>query len=185
MSPPEDLPGFRKILPRATYVVLSKSCSSSDQTGGVQPDLSVGSLGSQVEGGSSSASLPKEPQFTPLGLASEVELAEEFITVDDLEEETAVASHLQGILLSSSSTISSKDPASAVVPTVTHDLQSSTDLIADGVNNAVVEGDAGRAMVQIQGEKTQVVTIIPTQVRQIHPSTRWQCASFTCLRIIK
>ncbi|XP_076021123.1 HMG domain-containing protein 3 [Genypterus blacodes] len=160
-SPPDDLPGFRKILPRTTYVVLSKSCSSSEQTGGLQSDLSVGSLGSPGEGGTSS--LSKEPQFSPLGLASEVELAEESIIVEDLEEETAVTSHLQGILLSSTSAISSKDPPSTVIPMITHDLQSSSDLTADGMNHAFVEGDVGRAMVQLQGEKTQLVTIIPAQ----------------------
>ncbi|KAF7668445.1 hypothetical protein LDENG_00011940 [Lucifuga dentata] len=177
LSPSKDLPGFRKILPRTNYVLLSKSCSSSQQTDNSQPDLSVESLASPVEGCPTSVSLPQDE--TSLGLVNEVELAEDSITVDGLTED--VASHftdatsviLQGILPASSSSTSSEGLASTVVPTDTHESQSSSDLTADGImlrrneisNSKIAseEGDVGRAMVQIQGENTQVVTVIPTQ----------------------
>lgn len=133
------------------------------------------SLDSPVEGGLPSVSLTQDPQFTPLGLAGEVELSEEPIIVDDIAEETAVASHPtapRGIPHSSSSSVSSKAPAS----TDAHVSQGSADLMADGVTlkgheTRVAGSGYGGAMVQqIQGETTQVVAIIPTQVRLKYPS---------------
>ncbi|TKS72412.1 HMG domain-containing protein 3 HMG box-containing protein 3 [Collichthys lucidus] len=38
LSPSKDLPGFRKILPRSSYCLLSKGCSSNHQPGGSQPE---------------------------------------------------------------------------------------------------------------------------------------------------
>ncbi len=134
------------------------------------------SLDSPEEGGLPSVSLTQEPQFTPLGLAGEVELSEQPIIVDDIAEETAAASHPtapRGILPSScSSSVSSKAPAS----TDAHVSQGSADLTADGVTlkgneTRVGSSGYGGAMVhQIQGETTQVVAIIPTQVRLKCPS---------------
>ncbi|XP_042274690.1 HMG domain-containing protein 3 isoform X1 [Thunnus maccoyii] len=168
VSPSRDLPGFRKILPRASYFLLAKGCSSNHQPGFCQPEVSMESLDPPPEGGLPSASLTQEPQFQPLGLAGEVELSEQLIVVDDIAEETAAASHpttLQGIPPSSSSSISSKAPAS----TDARVSQNSADLTANRVtlkgNETRVAGSGyGGAMVQqIQGETTQVVAIIPTQ----------------------
>uniref|UniRef100_A0A3B4Z1N1 HMG domain-containing protein 3-like n=1 Tax=Stegastes partitus TaxID=144197 RepID=A0A3B4Z1N1_9TELE len=85
-SPSKDLPGFRKILPRASYFLLSKGCSSNNQPGGSQSEVSAESLDSPVEGGS--VSLIQEPQFAPLGLAGEVELSDHPVSVEDIAEET-------------------------------------------------------------------------------------------------
>ncbi|XP_070769508.1 HMG domain-containing protein 3 [Enoplosus armatus] len=168
LSPSKDLPGFRKILPRASYFLLAKGCSSNHPLGGSQPEVTIESLDSPVEGSLPSVSLTQEPQFTPLGLAGEVELSEQPVIVDDITEETAVVSHPTapvGIPPSSSSSVSSNAPAS----TDAHVSQGSVDLTAKGVtlkgNETRVAGSGyGGVMVQqIQGESTQMVAIIPAQ----------------------
>ncbi|XP_042349730.1 HMG domain-containing protein 3 [Plectropomus leopardus] len=166
LSPSKDPPGFRKILPRASYFLLSKGCSSNQQLGGSQPEVSVQTLDSPVEGGLPSISVTQEPQFTPLGLAGEVELSEQSIVIDDIAEETEVASNpsaLRGIPSSSSSSVSCKSPAATDVP------HGSAGLTANGVTLKGNEtrlagcGYGGTMVQQIQGETTQVVAIIPTQ----------------------
>ncbi|XP_008275959.1 HMG domain-containing protein 3 [Stegastes partitus] len=164
LSPSKDLPGFRKILPRASYFLLSKGCSSNNQPGGSQSEVSAESLDSPVEGGS--VSLIQEPQFAPLGLAGEVELSDHPVSVEDIAEETATVSHsmaLQGIPPSSSSSITSKATASSD----TYVSQVSADFTANGVplkgNKTRVAGSGGAMVQQTQGEATQVVAIIPTQ----------------------
>uniref|UniRef100_A0A3B4ZHE3 HMG domain-containing protein 3-like n=1 Tax=Stegastes partitus TaxID=144197 RepID=A0A3B4ZHE3_9TELE len=166
LSPSKDLPGFRKILPRASYFLLSKGCSSNNQPGGSQSEVSAESLDSPVEGGS--VSLIQEPQFAPLGLAGEVELSDHPVSVEDIAEETATVSHsmaLQGIPPSSSSSITSKATASSD----TYVSQVSADFTANGVplkgNKTRVAGSGGAMVQQTQGEATQVVAIIPTQVK--------------------
>uniref|UniRef100_UPI003AAD7DBE HMG domain-containing protein 3 isoform X2 n=1 Tax=Centroberyx gerrardi TaxID=166262 RepID=UPI003AAD7DBE len=177
LGPSQDLPGFRKILPRASYVLLPKGSSSNHRAGGSQPEVCVESLDSPVEGGLPSLSLPQEPQLPPLGLGSEVELGEQCVAVEGLAEVTAAVSHptaLQGLLPSS-------DPKASACMMAPTDTQSSTALTADGtllrgnelrvvgsgysvVSMASEEGDVGGAMVQqMRGETTQVVAIIPTQ----------------------
>uniref|UniRef100_UPI0037E750B9 HMG domain-containing protein 3 n=1 Tax=Semicossyphus pulcher TaxID=241346 RepID=UPI0037E750B9 len=145
LSPSKDLPGFRKILPRASYFLLSKGGSSSHQLGGSQPEVSADSLDSSVEGSLPSGSLSQEPQFTALGLADEDELSDHTIVVDDIEEDTAVASNPsapQGIPPSSSSSVPSKAP------------------VSQGPAGC---GFGGAMVQQIQGESTQMVAFIPTQ----------------------
>ncbi|XP_039975525.1 HMG domain-containing protein 3 isoform X2 [Xiphias gladius] len=70
LSPSKELPGFRKILPRASYFLLSKGCSSNHQPEGSQSEVSMESLDPSAEGGLPSVSPSQEPQFTPLGLAA-------------------------------------------------------------------------------------------------------------------
>ncbi|XP_018554993.1 HMG domain-containing protein 3 [Lates calcarifer] len=162
LSPSKDLPGFRKILPRASYFLLSKGCPSNHQTGSSQSEASTESLDPAAEGAVPSVSLTQESQFTPLGLAGEVELSEQTMDVEDITEETVVASHptaLQQIPQPSPSSVSSKAT----------DIQGSADLTANGVTlkgneTRVVGTGYGTAMVQqIQRETTQVVAIIPSQ----------------------
>ncbi|XP_041799950.1 HMG domain-containing protein 3 [Chelmon rostratus] len=168
LSPSKDLPGFRKILPRASYFLLSKGCSPNHQPGASQSEVTVESVDPPVEGGLPSVSLAQEPQFTPLGLAGEVELTEQPVVVDDIAEEMAVVPHLtypQGIPPSSSSSASFK----ALAATDVHVSQGSADLMAGGVTLKGNEtrtaggGYVGPTVQQIQGEATQVVAIIPTQ----------------------
>lgn len=172
LSPSKDLPGFRKILPRASYFLLSKGCSPNHQPGASQSEVTVESVDPPVEGGLPSVSLAQEPQFTPLGLAGEVELTEQPVVVDDIAEEMAVVPHLtypQGIPPSSSSSASFK----ALAATDVHVSQGSADLMAGGVTLKGNEtrtaggGYVGPTVQQIQGEATQVVAIIPTQVRNV------------------
>nr|XP_020478187.1 HMG domain-containing protein 3 isoform X2 [Monopterus albus] len=168
VSPSRDLPGFRKILPRASYFLLSKGCPSNQQAGGLHPEVSVECLDPTTEGGFSSVSLTQEPHFPPLGLGTELELSEQPIIVDSIAEETAVVScptAFQGILPSPSSSMTSNAPASTDI----HISQGSADLMANGVmlkgnETRVVGCGYGSAVVQpVQEETTQVVAIIPTQ----------------------
>lgn len=165
LSPSKDLPGFRKILPRSSYCLLSKGCSSNHQPGGSQPEVSTESLDSPAEGGLSSVTLTQEPQFTPLGLGGEVELSEQPIVVDDITE--CHATNPQGITPSTSTSVSSKAPASMDARV----SQGSANLTANGITLKGIDarvagsGFGGATVQQIQGETTQVLAIIPSQVR--------------------
>lgn len=166
----KDLPGFRKILPRASYFLLSKGCSSNQQLAGAQSEVRLEALDSPGEGGLPSVPLPQEPQFTPLELDSEVELSEQSIVVDGIADETEVVSNPtdpKGIPRCSSSSVSCKAQSSIDA----HVSQGSGGLTANGVTlkgneTRVAACGYGGAMVQqIQGEMTHVVSIVPTQVR--------------------
>lgn len=127
------------------------------------------SLDSPVEGGLPSVSLTQEPQFTPLGLAGEVELPEQPTVDDDIAKETAVTSHPtdpQGIPPSSSS-VSSKAPASmeAHVSQGSADFPASVVTLKGNETSIAGRGYGGPMVQQKQGETTQMVAIIPTQVR--------------------
>ncbi|XP_034399003.1 HMG domain-containing protein 3 isoform X3 [Cyclopterus lumpus] len=170
LSPSKDLPGFRKILPRASYFLLSKGCSSNQQLAGAQSELSLEALDSPVEGGLPSVLLPHEPQFTSLELDSEVELSEQSIVVNNIAEETEVVSNptdSQGIPRCSSSSVSCKAQSSIDG----HISQGSGGLTANGVTlkgnekTVAARGYVGAMVQQIQGEMTHVVSIVPTQNR--------------------
>ncbi|CAJ1058561.1 HMG domain-containing protein 3 isoform X2 [Xyrichtys novacula] len=136
LSPSKDLPGFRKILPRASYFLLSKGCSLNQQVGGSQPEVSVDSLDSSVEGFLPSVSLSQGSQFTALQLTAEEELSNH--TINETEEGSAP----QEILTSSFSSGLSRAPVS----------QGSSGF-----------SFGGPLVQQIQGESTQMVAFIPTQ----------------------
>ncbi|KAF3838254.1 hypothetical protein F7725_010022 [Dissostichus mawsoni] len=161
-SPSKDLPGFRKILPRGSYFLLSKGGSSNQQLGS-QAEVSAGSLDPHVEG-----TLTQEPQPTPLVLAGEVELCEQAIVVDNIAEETEVSSNpsdTRGIPPSSSSSVSCK----ALASTDEHVSQVSAGLSANGVTlkgnetTVAASGYSGAMVQQVQGETTPMVAIIPFQ----------------------
>ncbi|XP_068442460.1 HMG domain-containing protein 3 isoform X2 [Clinocottus analis] len=167
LSPSKDLPGFRKILPRASYFLLSKGCPLNQQLTGSQSEVSLEALDSPVEGGLPSIPHPQDPQFTPLELDSEVELSEQSIVVDNIAEETEMAlnpTDPQGIPRCSSS-FSCKAQSSID----TQVSQGSGGLTANGVSLKVNEtrvaacGYGGAIVQQIQGEMTHVVSIVPTQ----------------------
>lgn len=157
LSPFKDLPGFRKILPRASYFLLAKGCSSNPQA-----EVNVESPVPLTEGGFSLVSLHQEPELQLLGLANEVELSEQSVDAE-LAEEPPVPSHstaLHKITPSSSSTVSPQTTASADVPLP----KSSADLTAVG-RASETSGVFGGAVVQhIQGETTQMFAILPSQV---------------------
>ncbi|XP_074529942.1 HMG domain-containing protein 3 isoform X2 [Halichoeres trimaculatus] len=143
LSPSKDLPGFRKILPRASYFLLTKGGSSSQQLGGSQ--LELDSVDPVAEGVLTSVSLSQESQYATLELTAEEELSNHGIIMDDIEEGTAVVTNTmppQEIPVSSSSS----DPPRALVS------QGSV-----GCSFGVPK------VQQIQGESTQMVAFIPTQ----------------------
>nr|XP_040029430.1 HMG domain-containing protein 3 [Gasterosteus aculeatus aculeatus] len=166
LSPSLDLPGFRKILPRASYFLLSKGCSSHQQLVASQSEVSSDS-------GPPSISLPQEPPFTPLQLESEVELSEQQIVVDAIAGETEVASaEPQSVPFCLSSSVSCKAPSS----TSTLMSQGCGGLVANGVTLKGNEtrgtgfGYGGPVVQQMQGETTHVVSIVPTQNLLEHKS---------------
>lgn len=160
LSPSKDVPGFRRILPRASYLLVSKDCSSNHLPGSSKPEVSVESLDPSLEEHLPSVSLPQDPQF---GLASEVELSEQSTVDDDSTKETEVVSYSSDpreIQLSSSS---------APSPVDEHASQDSADhpdsvVTVKGNETSIACRGYGGPVVQ-QGDTTQTVAIIPTQVR--------------------
>ncbi|KAM4555847.1 HMG domain-containing protein 3 isoform 2-T2 [Odontesthes bonariensis] len=162
LSPCKHLPGFRKILPRASCFLLPKGCSANHQPGGSQSVVSVDSLDISVEGCLPSVSLTQKSQFTPLGMPGDVVLSEHHIVADHVAEETAVVSSsmaLQGSTASSSSKTSIDTSFS----------QGCADFTENGFtlkeNETKVPNSSysGAMAQQAQGEITQVVTVVPTQ----------------------
>lgn len=163
LSPSKDLPGFRKILPRARYFLLSKG-SSHPQPGSSQSEVSSESLESPAEGSLSSVSLTLEPQFTPVSLTGDMSISDRSI---DIAEETSAASHsieLQGLQPSSLSSISSK-------PIPATKTQSSTEngvTLKQNETRQAGTSYGGMMVQQAQRETTQVVAIIPSQVNVLY-----------------
>lgn len=157
MRPFKDLPGFRKILPRASYVLLSKSCPSKHQLEGSHLKNNVESPEPPTGSDLPSVSLSQEAQLTHLGAASEAKLSEFSVTVEDSAEHVTEDSRsaVQGQLPSSSDATISK--------------AASADRQVSLKENESIAGTSGYswAMVQqVQGESTKVVAIIPSQVRK-------------------
>lgn len=162
-SPSKDVPGYRKILPRAGYLLLSKGCSSNQLLGGSEPEVCVDSTVDSVL-----PSVSVTQGFRPLGLTSEVELSEQPGVLDDITEETVLASHPTDPqeIISISSSLTSK----AQISTDTYVSQDPSDLAVSVVtlkgNKSVADsGSAGSVVLQKQGEPTKMVAIIPAQVR--------------------
>ncbi|KAG7275735.1 hypothetical protein CRUP_009838 [Coryphaenoides rupestris] len=193
VSSTQDLPGFRKILPRANYIFLPKGSPSGHQAVGgsqAEPGPLVETLGAPVvEGNPSSVSLPQETQFPALALDSAVEFAEQCVTIEGLAEETMASmseptitttssSVLQGILAPSSTSCPaflSKSSAPVACATSCGMLLATSDpgggLVASGNSvYSVVKlkpdhsGMSGAGMLQpMKQQMSQVVTIIPAQ----------------------
>lgn len=163
-NPSKDIPGYRKILPRADYLLLSKGCSSNQLLGSPEPEVCVDSTVDSVL-----PSVAVTQGFTPLGLTSEVELSEQPAVPEDITEETVLASHptdAQEIESISSSSGTSKAQSS----TDTYVSQDSPDLSVTVVtlkgNKSVADsGSAGSVVLQKLEEPAQMVALIPAQVR--------------------
>lgn len=106
--------------------------------------------------------------FTPLGFSSEVELSEQPTVLDDITEETVLASHPtdpQEIASSSASSQTSK-AHSSVDPYVSQDSELAYSVVTNtGNKSAADSGSATPRGLQKQGESAQMVAIIPAQVR--------------------
>uniref|UniRef100_H3D9Q0 HMG-box containing 3 n=1 Tax=Tetraodon nigroviridis TaxID=99883 RepID=H3D9Q0_TETNG len=159
INPSKDVPGYRKILPRAGYLVLSKGCSSNQLLGSPEPEVSVDSTVDSVL-----PAVSVTPAFTPLGLASEVELSEQPAVLEDIKEETVLTSHPadpQEITSISSSSLTSKAQSSTdtCVPKDSTDLAVS--LVTLKGNKSVADSDV--PVLPKQEEPAQMVAFVPAQ----------------------
>lgn len=149
-----DVPGFRKILPRANYVLLPKS--------------SVGGESGQVE-----VCVDGTLDGAPLG--SEVELSEQRIAIEALGETTAAfagrISQLSGILSQNSCEIkrASGLGRDALKPSAAVHLKGEESRDVEGACGdigIVIENgmEAGASVHPIKTDATHLVAIIPHQV---------------------
>ncbi|KAK7922800.1 hypothetical protein WMY93_009702 [Mugilogobius chulae] len=110
-SPSKELPGFRKILPRANYFVLAKGCTPGSQPGDTVPDVSRDSLNGAAGAGQPSVTVKVEcPSSGPSG---EVEQYPQAVTVEEVPEE-ATHSKTHGILPYTSFTVLPKNESSPI-----------------------------------------------------------------------
>ncbi|KAI4872767.1 hypothetical protein NFI96_027004, partial [Prochilodus magdalenae] len=163
----QDVPGFRKILPRTNYILLPK--------GSVGEERSGGSMEVCMEGGVEEAPQTsiQEPLVSPLTLGSEVELVEQCIAVEALgEDKTAALSRsaaLQGILSQYSSSAGrplafAHDGRHGTTLLVKEDEGRAVGEAYGGIGMAVEEGlEAGAMMPSVKMDTTHLVAIIPNQ----------------------
>uniref|UniRef100_A0A8C9WFL1 HMG-box containing 3 n=1 Tax=Scleropages formosus TaxID=113540 RepID=A0A8C9WFL1_SCLFO len=162
-----DVPGFRKILPRANYVLLPKGGIPEEDrvSGPVEVCMeTIEPLGEGLSVGGQPVS-----HETLLSLGSEVELSEQCIAIEGLTDETAAVLSRPGALQEilsqcSSSAAQDKQPAGFLVkeePTETGDAYSAVGMLMEegGVSSQVVQ--------HIKEDATHLVTIVPNQVREL------------------
>lgn len=152
-SASQDIPGFRRILPRTDYVLLPKTSVGEDRSG-------------------ASVDICMESE-APLTLGSEVELVEQCVTVESLAEDTVVplsrSAALQGILPQCSTS------TGRLVTIPQHSRQSTSMVDGGGASGRafgrardmeVEDGFEGIATIsQVKAEATHLVAIIPSHVR--------------------
>ncbi|KAL4631352.1 HMG domain-containing protein 3 isoform X2 [Arapaima gigas] len=158
-----DVPGFRKILPRANYVLLPKG-------GVVEEDRVAGPVEvcmETVEPLGDGLPVGGQPMSheTLLSLGSEVELSEQCIAIEGLTEETAAVLSRPGALQEilsqcSSSTVQDKQSAGFLVkeePTEMGDAYSAVGVLMEerSVSSQVVQ--------HVKEDATHLVTIVPNQ----------------------
>ncbi|KAM4732458.1 HMG domain-containing protein 3 isoform 2-T2 [Anableps anableps] len=152
----KHLPGFRKILPRASCFLVPNSTSSNYQPVGSQSEVSIESLDFSAEAGLCSVALrvPKS-QVAPVGLAAEVEISEPPSVPSDTAEETVGSSSVASQRTSPWST------PKTLTSTGIQGSQGSADETLNGVT--LKTKTRGVAMQMMQREATQMVTIVPSQ----------------------
>ncbi|XP_052471598.1 HMG domain-containing protein 3 [Carassius gibelio] len=134
-APSQDVPGFRKILPRANYVLLPKSSAGGEQVEG------DGEPEALVDGA------PRAPEtlVSPMTLGSEVELTEQCIAIEALSEDAPTQS------------------ATETLPALLVKREESRVTYGD-VGMAIESGmEGGALMPQIKADATHLVAIIPNQ----------------------
>uniref|UniRef100_A0A8C2A970 HMG box domain containing 3 n=1 Tax=Cyprinus carpio TaxID=7962 RepID=A0A8C2A970_CYPCA len=87
----QDVPGFRKILPRANYVLLPKSSAGGEQ---VEGDGETDALVDGAVDGAPQAPA-QETLVSPMTLGSEVELSEQCIAIEALSEDAPSQNHTE------------------------------------------------------------------------------------------
>ncbi|XP_011608959.2 HMG domain-containing protein 3 [Takifugu rubripes] len=162
-NPSKDVPGYRKILPRADYLLLSKGCSSNQPLGSPESEVYVDST---VDSILPSAAVTQG--FTPLGLTSEVEHSEQAAVLGDITEETVLASHPadpQEIASISSSSLTSK-AQSSMDTCVDQDPDLAVTVVTLKGNKSIADsGSAASMLLQKLEEPAQMVALIPAQNR--------------------
>ncbi|XP_065130063.2 HMG domain-containing protein 3 [Paramisgurnus dabryanus] len=160
----QDVPGFRKILPRANYLLLSKSAVEGE-SGEVCVD-------GEAEGTLDRATRTptQETLVSPMTLGSEVELSEQCIAIEALGEHTSVGgtAHL-GVLSQNSCAIEGslglgRDALKAAAVLVKGE---ECKVVGGAYGDAgmVVENvmEGGALMPQIKPDATRLVAIIPNK----------------------
>ncbi|XP_061643154.1 HMG domain-containing protein 3 isoform X8 [Phyllopteryx taeniolatus] len=156
-SPSKDLPGFRKILPRASYLVLT----DDPQAGGSLAE----SLNDPGNGNLSFPTLTQElKKAQTLGLACKVDVSQRSVGKPGNTGEMSYSAAIRGCT-SSSSSITSVSPTSKNISFSLSPVDVTANCVqmkeceirhAAGVNSGVT-------MHQTQGETTQMVAIIPNE----------------------
>lgn len=155
-SASQDIPGFRRILPRTDYVLLPNTSVGEDRPGA--------SMDMCMQGDS------------PLTLGSEVELVEQCVTVEPLSEDIVVplsrSAALQGILPQCST-------STGRLLTFSQHSRQSTSLVVKEDGGGASDRAFGRAydmeaeeglegvatISQVKAEATHLVAIVPSHVR--------------------
>lgn len=155
-SASQDIPGFRRILPRTDYILLPKTSVGEDRPGA--------SVDICMDGDS------------PLNLGSEVELVEQCVTVEPLTEDTVVplsrSIALQGILPQCSTSTGrllsfpQQRPQSTSLVVKEDGSGASNRAFGRAYDMEVEAGFEGVAAVsQVKAEATHLLAIIPSNVR--------------------
>ncbi|KTG43453.1 hypothetical protein cypCar_00038209 [Cyprinus carpio] len=137
----QDVPGFRKILPRANYVLLPKSSAGGEQ---VEGDGETDALVDGAVDGAPQAPA-QETLVSPMTLGSEVELSEQCIAIEALSEDAPSQNHTERL------------PALLV-------KREESRVSYGDVGMAIESGmEGGALMPQIKADATHLVAIIPNQ----------------------
>ncbi|XP_015205495.2 HMG domain-containing protein 3 isoform X3 [Lepisosteus oculatus] len=158
-----DVPGFRKILPRANYYILPKSAVADERAVNQVEVCLETEAQEQQEGTPIPHTLSHEALFSPMGLGSEVELSEQCIAIEALSGETATALTQSGALqeiLSQYSGASQDGTATGFV--VKEEAVEMTEGYG-AVSVLIEEATVTSPTVQQTQEETHLVTIIPNQ----------------------
>ncbi|XP_067313065.1 HMG domain-containing protein 3 isoform X1 [Pseudorasbora parva] len=150
----QDVPGFRKILPRANYVLLPKTSAGGER---VEGESETDPIADGVVNGVPRAHT-QEPLVSPMTLGSEVELSEHCIAIEALSEDVAT---------------SQNSSASDRLTSLGQDVHKTATLLIKREESRVSYGDvgiaiengmeAGALMPQIKADATHLVAIIPNQ----------------------
>ncbi|KAK2890742.1 hypothetical protein Q8A67_013385 [Cirrhinus molitorella] len=147
----QDVPGFRKILPRANYVLLPKSSAGGER---VEGDGEADALVDGAVDGAPRAP-PQETLVSPMTLGSEVELTEQCIAIEALSEDASSQNVIERL------------------PALVQDAHKATPLLMKREESRVSYGEVGMAiengmeggalLPQIKADATHLVAIIPNQ----------------------
>ncbi|KAG1931308.1 HMG domain-containing protein [Pimephales promelas] len=140
----QDVPGFRKILPRANYLLLPK-------TSGAERAEGESDMDALTDGAVNGA-----PRASPMTLGSEVELSEQCIAIEALSEDTTASHNPSDRLMSLG-----QDGHKAVTLLMKREeSRISYGDVAIAIENGM---EGGALMPQIKADATHLVAIIPNQ----------------------